>query len=98
VMRRIKILIPEVIPPETIVKLVKADGKTAEWKKEVGTVFRVGYYSKQDGLDTIWLVDASGSYCQATSRDFLLQYFEIIKLSQYNDPYGENSPQLGPML
>jgi len=28
--------------------------------REIGQIYRVGYYAKQDGTDTVWLVDSSG--------------------------------------
>jgi hypothetical protein len=90
--------IPSIIPPGSIVRLVKADKTTPEWKNMVGTSFRVGYYYPQDGSETIWLVDAAGNYCQTVDRDALLKYFEIIKLSKRRDFYGIRSKPFGSLV
>jgi hypothetical protein len=76
---------------------VRADRKTPCWQKEIGREFRVGYYSRQDGLDCIWLVNGDGKYEQATDRDFLLRYFEIVKLTDERDYYGVHKRRLGPL-
>ena len=89
--------IPSIIPPGSIVRLVKADKTTPEWKTMVGASFRVGHYYPQDGSETIWLVDAAGHYCQTVDRDALLKYFEIIKLSKRKDFYGIRSKPFGSL-
>jgi hypothetical protein len=86
--------IPKVIPPRSQVRLVKADRFTPTWRKQVGRQFRVGYYSPQDGLDCIWLVNENGEYEQATDREFLLKYFEIKRLSQEKNFYGVGKRRL----
>jgi hypothetical protein len=85
--------LPKVIPPCSLFRLVRGDAKTPDWKSQVGRVFRIGYYSKQDGLDVIWLVNERGKYEQATDRDFLITYFEPIEISAETDLYGKNKPQ-----
>jgi hypothetical protein len=67
---------PKVIPPRSRVRLVKRDRCTPTWRKDVGRRFRVGSYSRNDGLDCIWLVDEDGEYEQTTDRESLLKYFE----------------------
>ena len=89
--------IPDIIPPESIVELERADDKTPAWKGTIGTRYRVGYYSPQDGLDCIWLVDAKGNYVETTDRDFLIKYFKIIYLSTIDDYFGDNRDPLGPI-
>jgi hypothetical protein len=42
--------LPEVIPPRSRVRLVRFDKRTPVWHKDVGRQFRVGYYSRKDGL------------------------------------------------
>jgi len=86
--------LPKVIPPKTIVKLVRYDYNTPGWKDEVGNVYCIGYYRKQDGLDSLWLVDTDGKYCQTTDKDYLLKFFEILKLGDTTDYYGDNSPSI----
>ena len=89
--------VPEVIPPRSIIRLVRADKCTPAWKEDVGRVFRVGYYSRQDGLNVIWMVNDDGVYEQATDREYLLKYFEIIKLSRETDLFGDDRPVLGKL-
>lgn len=89
--------IPAIIPPESIVELVRADNKTPLWKEQIGKRYRIGYYSKQDGLDTIWLVDDGGDYCETTDRDYLLKYFKIERLSKETDFFGTNRRRIGPI-
>lgn len=85
---------PHIIPPKTIVKLIKADSTTPSWINLEGKIYCVGYYSKQDGLDTIWLVDADGNYCETTDREYLLSFFSILKLGDTMDYFGENAPKI----
>lgn len=85
--------LPKIIPPRSVFRLVRTDVKTKGWKTDVGRVFRIGYYSRQDGLDVIWLVNESGRYEQTTDRSFLLKYFEPIQISDESDLYGERKPQ-----
>lgn len=89
--------IPRIIPPRSRVRLVRADGTTREWQSEIGRQFRVGYYSAQDGLDCIWLVNEKGEYEQTTDRDGLLHYFAIEKLTDERDYYGLSKRKLGPL-
>lgn len=86
---------PEIIPPKTVVELVKADRKTPKWRSDIGRRYRVGYYSEQDGLETIWLVDEGGTYCETTDRAFLLKYYRIVRLSKETDYFGQNKRRLG---
>lgn len=77
-----------VIPPLTVVELVKADLTTPEWKNSLGERYRVGYYNAQDGLNTVWLVDEEGNYIQTTDQNHLLKYFKIVRLSKEDDYFG----------
>jgi len=87
--------IPKLIPPRSRVRLVRTDRRTPSWHKDVGRQFRVGYYSREDGLDCIWLVDENGKYEQTTDRKFLLKYFNLEQLSQEKNIYGVGKRQLG---
>lgn len=60
-------------------------------------MFRIGYYSQQDGLDVIWLVNENGEYEQTTDRAFLLKYFEPIEISDETDLYGARKPNFKPL-
>jgi hypothetical protein len=64
---------------------------------KIGDTFRIGYYSRIDGLDCVWLVDSTGDYCQTWDQKTLLHSFELISRSTETDPFGRNSPQLGPI-
>src|SRR5690348_18122344 len=89
--------IPKVIPPRSRVRLVRADRKTPTWRNDIGRIFRVGYSSRQDGLDCIWLVNEKGEYEQTTDREYLLRYFEIEQLTDEQDFYGVHKRKLGPL-
>jgi hypothetical protein len=89
--------VPKVIPPLSRVRLVRTDKRTPTWRKDVGRQFRVGYYSRKDGVDCIWLVNENGEYEQTTDRDFLLKHFEIERLSQEKNFYGVGKRRLGKM-
>jgi hypothetical protein len=83
--RRKKERLPKIIPPRSVFRLVRSDAKTPDWKADVGRIFRIGYYSRQDGLDVIWLVNERGQYEQSTDRDFRLKYFEPVEISDESD-------------
>lgn len=89
--------LPKVIPPRSRVRLVRADQTTPLYRKKLGRQFRVGYYSRQDGLDCIWLVNDDGEYEQTTDREDLLRYFEIERLTTERDYYGKHKQKLLPL-
>src|SRR3984893_17615693 len=89
--------IPKIIPPRSRVRLIRADDQTPSSKKDIGREFRVGYYSRQDGLDCIWLVNEQGEYEQTTDRDALLHYFTVEKLTDERNYYGANKRKLGAL-
>ncbi|MBI5576273.1 MAG: hypothetical protein HY896_07910 [Deltaproteobacteria bacterium] len=80
--------VQDIIPPRSIVMIIKADEMTPSWKNKIGTRFRIGYYNSKDGLDTIWLVDDKGNYVETTDRKFLMKYFKIIKLTTTKNYFG----------
>ena len=49
---------PVPIPPCSVLSV--SGTARSSWAGEVGRIFRVGYYTKKDGLDCIWLVDEKG--------------------------------------
>jgi len=63
----------------------------------IGEIRRVGYYSRQDGLDCIWLVNEAGEYDWTVDHDFLNAHFEILDTSEEEDYYGEERLALGPV-
>ena len=86
--------IPKIIPPRSRVRLIRADRQTPSWEKANGRQFRIGYYSRKDGLDCIWLVNENGTYEQTTDRAFLLKYFDVEQLSQEKNLYGRGKRRL----
>lgn len=85
------------IPPLSIVQYVKHDPKADVSAGKLGKCYRVGYYSKQDGLDVIWLVDDSGDYCETTTHAYLYKHYKIKKLSDEIDLYGKHKKKIGPI-
>lgn len=82
----------KVIPPLTPVKLIS---DAPNWSDQKGTVFRVGYYRTQDGLDCVWLVDDAGEYCQTTAQHSIMNDFAILELSLEHDLYGIDREIIG---
>jgi len=87
--------LPAVIPPRTVVEQIYRPGMPRRWRTRLGRRFRIGYYSRQDGLETIWLVDDDGAYCESTDRDYLLRYFRVVSLSKEADYFGVERRPLG---
>ena len=87
--------IPRIIPPKTVVRLSRYDEGTPRWRKQIGRLFRVGFYSPNDGLECIWLVNDAGEYEQTVDRKSLLMYFDFLKLSYETDLFGERRSPLG---
>lgn len=85
------------IPPLSVIRLERSDAETPAWDDEVGREFRVGYYSPSDGLDTIWLVDPSGDYCQMIDHEVLAGYFSIVAVSDEEDPFGHERDRIAPL-
>lgn len=86
-----------VIPPRSIVELVKTDRKTPRWTDKVGRRYRIGYYNPKQGLEDIWLVDDTGDYCETIDVEYLEKYFKVIKLSRERDYFGKSRPRLGKL-
>jgi mannose-6-phosphate isomerase-like protein (cupin superfamily) len=89
--------LPKIVPPGSRFRLTGSDKETGLWKLDVGRVFRIGYYSQQDGLDVIWLVNEKGKYEQTTDRDFLERYFEPLEISDESDLFGVTKPKFKPL-
>jgi hypothetical protein len=86
------------MPPRSVVRLVRSDDSTPCWKGREGTISRIGYYSRQDGLGVIWLVNDEGEYCETVDRRGVLKYFQVLEVSDETDLYGDNREPLGPRL
>lgn len=89
--------VPRPIPPRSVVRLAACPDDTPRWKKSLGQVYRVGYYSRRDGMDCIWLVNESGEYQETVDHDYLSKYFDIIQVSDEKSLYGTKRPQIGPV-
>ena len=85
---------PGIIPPLSIVRLVHADRHTPQWKRQIGRTFRIGYYSRQDGTDCVWLVNDAGVYEQTVDQRRLLAYFQIVQRSRERALFGRNRPPI----
>jgi hypothetical protein len=83
------------IPPCSVVR-VKAAPRNP-WRKDVGRRFRIGYYSRKDGLDCIWLVNNHGKYEQTLDHDYLYKFFEVESVSKERSLYGRNRQSFEPM-
>ena len=83
------------IPPCSIVRVKSSPRR--HWRKNIGRRFRVGYYSRMDGLDCIWLVNEEGSYEQTIDHEFLQKYFDIETVSKERSLYGRGRPQFPPI-
>jgi hypothetical protein len=93
VMRNIRLnaYFGNVIQPQSVVKLLAA------WGDDQGRVFRIGYYSRQDGLNCVWLVNEAGTYGRTTDQRSIENDFEVLKLAAETDLFGINREALGPI-
>lgn len=85
----------KVIPPRSVVKLV-AQWEDWDWAVD-GRIFRIGYYGRMDGKDTVWLVNESGDYIGTTDQKSIDKEFEVLWLSGETDMYGDDRDVLEPV-
>jgi hypothetical protein len=85
---------PVPIPPCSVISVRRDVGRP--WTSKAGRVFRVGYYSKMDGLDCIWLVDETGNYDQTIDHECLNKFFEIRSIAKERSLYGRGRSQFLP--
>lgn len=78
----------EILPPLSVVRLARADNQTPQWKDKIGRMFRIGYYSRQDGTQCVWLVNDAGEYEQTVDQDRLHDYFEVVERSTERSRFG----------
>ena len=83
------------MPPGSIIRVRKLPSKA--WKGKIGRQFRVGYYSRLDGLDCIWLVDEKGNYEQTIDHGFSRKFFVVEFRSRERSLFGGNRKPLGPI-
>jgi hypothetical protein len=86
---------PRYLPPRTVVRLIHADRSTG-WHTQIGQIYRIGYYSPNDGLQLVWLVDENGEYSDSCMQHEMPRYFKIERLSDETDFFGLNRRRLGP--
>jgi hypothetical protein len=86
------------LPPKSVVRLAGCPGEKHAWRKFLGAIFRIGYYSRRDGLDCIWLVNESGDYQETVDHEYLSKYFDVIQVSDEKNLYGTKRPQVSPVI
>lgn len=82
---------PAPIPPSSVISVRRTARNP--WAHEVGRIFRVGYYSKSDGLDCIWLVNEQGEDDQTIDHECLNKFFDIQAIGKERSLYGRGRPQ-----
>ena len=85
------------IPPRSVLRLAKLWPNARKQGHADGEIWRVGYYSKQDGLDCIWLVNTAGEYRMTSDQEWLYQTFEVLCVTDEDDLYGEKREVLKAM-
>jgi len=80
------------IPPCSVVVVKESQGSLRR-----GQRFRIGFCSRQDGPNCIWLVHDAGSYEQTINHDFLQEHLEVESASKERSLYGRNRPELQPI-
>lgn len=83
------------VPPRTSIT-VRHDNP-GRYRSLLGQILRIGYYSKQDGLNTIWLVYPDGKYDESTTHAHLNRFFRILRVSEESDIHGEARPILSAL-
>jgi hypothetical protein len=85
-----------IIPPRSVIRLIQPL-PDSEIDMKVGDEFRIGYYSRQDGPNVVWLVRPSGEYFCTWDQASLFETFELISSSRETEIYGANRPILEPL-
>lgn len=80
----------EVIPPRSLVRL------ESDWGGDQGRIFRIGYYSRLDGLNCVWLVNEAAGYEQATDQNSIKEDFTVLFRTSEIDHYGLKREILQP--
>jgi hypothetical protein len=81
-----------IIPPLSVVQIVKVTAEETAWAGNEGRIFRIRYYSKNDGLDCVWLVDDAGEYAEAVDQEMIRTHFKVLELSNETDLFGVDRP------
>ncbi len=86
-----------IIRPRTVLTLKKLWPHARKQGRELGQIWRVGYYSKRDGLEVVWLVDEKGEYQWTVDKDFVVEFFCVVSESKERSLYGLHRPPIGPL-
>ena len=76
------------VPPNSIIRLKKLWPHARKNGYEIGQKWKVTYYSKQDGLDCIWMKDAQGNF-ETGTHAWINKYFEVIRVSSESSYFGK---------
>jgi hypothetical protein len=86
-----------IIPPLSVVQVIRVTEKEPAWQGYEGKIFRIGYYRKNDGLDCVWLVDNSGEYQESVDQEMIRTHFNVLAWSNETDLFGVNRPVIEPL-
>ena len=77
------------IAPKTVLKIKKL-WRNAFPQYKVGQIWHVGYYSKADGLDVVWLSPLTGDVDRWETADqtWVKKHFEVVKPSKEKSLYA----------
>jgi hypothetical protein len=85
------------LPPRTVLRLVKLWPHARNQGREVGQIYRVGYYCRGCGPRIVELVNTKGEYKWTADHEFIERHFELVEVSRGRSLYGRNRPKLGPL-
>ena len=83
------------VPPRS--EIVVREDNPGPYSRILGQRLRVGYYSKQDGLNVIWIVYPNAEYAETTNHMHLRRHFRVVVDSGESDYFGEHRPVLEPL-
>ena len=63
----------------------------------LGLRLRVGYYSRMDGLNVIWIVYPNAEYGETTDHSDFREFFRVVFDSGDTDYCGVGRPRLKPL-
>ena len=87
----------EPLPPRTVLRLVKLWPHARKQGREIGQVYRVGYYCRHCSSDVVWLVNAEGEYKWTSDHAFIESHFQLLELSNERSLYGKGRARLEPL-
>jgi hypothetical protein len=83
------------LPPRTVLRLVRLWPHARKQGREVGQIYRVGYYCRDCGPRIVELVNSQGEYKWTADHEFIERHFQLVELSDERSLYGRNRPKLG---